>query len=116
MQAVDVVVLTKNSEHLLSKCLASIYKNVPVKNLIVVDGYSTDRTLKIVNKANEEHGNVLVLSMNGTRAKAREAAIRLVTTDWFMFVDSDVLLSRDWFAKAQRNVEDDVGASASALS
>jgi glycosyltransferase involved in cell wall biosynthesis len=110
MQAVDVVVLTKNSEHLLSKCLASIYKNVPVKNLIVVDGYSTDRTLKIVNKANEEHGNVLVLSMNGTRAKAREAAIRLVTTDWFMFVDSDVLLSRDWFAKAQRNVDDDVGA------
>src|SRR3990170_1916525 len=110
MQAVDVVVLTKNSEHLLGRCLASIYENVPVKNLIVVDGYSTARTLKIVNKGNEEHGNVLVLRMNGTRAKAREAAIRLVSTDWFMFVDSDVILSRDWFKKVQRNVNEDVGA------
>jgi hypothetical protein len=63
-----------------------------------------------VNKARFKHGNVIVLSMNGTRAKAREAAIRLVSTEWFMFVDSDVLLSRDWFTKAQVNVKDDVGA------
>jgi glycosyltransferase involved in cell wall biosynthesis len=110
IQAVDVVVLTKNSEHLLNRCLASIYENVPVKTLIVVDGYSTDNTLKIVDKTRRRHGNVVVLSMNGTRAKAREAAIRLVTTDWFMFVDSDVILSRGWFKRAQQNVEDDVGA------
>ena len=110
IQAVDVVVLTKNSEHLLDKCLASIYENVPVKNLIVVDGYSTDSTLRIVNKTRLKHGNVIVLSMNGTRAKAREAAIRLVSTPWFMFVDSDVILARDWFKKVQKNVSDDVGA------
>lgn len=110
MQAVDVVVLTKNSAHLLKRCFSSIYQNVPVKNLIVVDGYSTDDTLKIVKKTNEKHGNVSVLSMNGTRAKAREAGIRLVTTDWFMFVDSDVILSQDWFRKAQGSVDSDVGA------
>ena len=70
MQAIDVVVLTKNSEHLLDKCLASIYENVPVKNLIVVDGFSTDGTLKIVNEINEEHGNITVLNEDGSRAKA----------------------------------------------
>ena len=37
--------LTKNSGHLLSESLTSIYENVPVKNLIVIDGYSTDKTL-----------------------------------------------------------------------
>ena len=110
MQAIDVVMLTKNSEHLLEKCLASIYQNVPVNQMIVVDGFSTDRTLKILEAVNERHGNVKVLSVNGTRARARERGIAEVTTEWFMFADSDILLSRDWFRKAKDNIERDVGA------
>jgi glycosyltransferase involved in cell wall biosynthesis len=110
MQPIDVVVLTKDSEHLLDKCLASVYKNVPVKNLIIVDGFSTDRTLKIINEAHEAHGNVKVLKVDGSRARARERGIQQVSTDWFMFVDSDVILGRDWFRKATKNVEDNVGA------
>ena len=38
----DVIVLTKNSERLLEQCFDSIFENVPVNRLIVVDGYSTD--------------------------------------------------------------------------
>jgi glycosyltransferase involved in cell wall biosynthesis len=110
MQAIDVVVLTKNSEHLLGKCLASIYENVPVKNLIVIDGFSTDGTLKILSEINKKHGNIRVLSVNGSRAKAREKAMRQVSTDWFMFVDSDVILSKDWFRQAEKHVKPDVGA------
>jgi glycosyltransferase involved in cell wall biosynthesis len=110
MQPIDVVVLTKNSEHLLDKCLASIYKNVPVKNLIIVDGFSTDHTLKLINKINEIHGNVTVLNVDGSRARAREKGMQKVTTEWFMFVDSDVILSRDWFRKAEKNVKNDIGA------
>jgi glycosyltransferase involved in cell wall biosynthesis len=110
MQPIDVVVLTKNSEHLLDKCVAAIYENVPVKNLIIVDGFSTDRTLKIINDVREAHGNVEVLKVNGSRARAREKGIQRVSTDWFMFVDSDVILSRDWFRKAEKNVKSDVGA------
>ena len=110
MQAIDVVLLTKNSAHLLAKCSASIYENVPVKNLIVVDGFSTDSTMEIVNKINRKHGNITVLKVNGSRAKAREKGIRQVSTEWFMFVDSDVILSRDWFRKAEKNVKSDVGA------
>jgi glycosyltransferase involved in cell wall biosynthesis len=110
MQTIDVVVLTKNSEHLLDKCLASVYKNVPVNNLIIIDGFSTDRTLKIIDEANETHGNVKVLKVNGSRAIAREKGIQQVRTEWFMFVDSDVILGRDWFRKAEKNVKDNVGA------
>jgi glycosyltransferase involved in cell wall biosynthesis len=110
MQPIDVVVLTKNSEHLLDKCLDAVYKNVPVKNLIVVDGFSTDRTLKMINKIHEAHGNVTVLNVDGSRARAREKGMQRVTTEWFMFVDSDVILSRDWFRKAEKNMKSDVGA------
>jgi glycosyltransferase involved in cell wall biosynthesis len=110
MQPIDVVVLTKNSEHLLDKCLASLYKNVPVNNLIIVDGFSTDRTLKIIDETNKMHGDVKILKVNGSRATAREKGIQQVRTEWFMFVDSDVILGRDWFQKAKKNVKDNVGA------
>lgn len=107
---VDVVLLTKNSEHLLCKCLTSIYQNVPIKNLIVIDGFSTDRTLEILEKFNRKYGNVLLVQMEGSRAKARTEGIRRVSTEWFMFVDSDVLLCKDWFKKAQSDLASGVGA------
>ena len=110
MQAIDVVVLTRNSEHILAKCIASIYENVPVNNLIVVDGFSTDSTLKILNEINKRHGNIRVLRVSGSRAKAREEAVRQVKTDWFVFIDSDVILSKDWFKKAEKSIKPDVGA------
>jgi glycosyltransferase involved in cell wall biosynthesis len=110
MQPIDVVILTKNSDHLLGKCLVSVYENIPVNNLIVVDGFSTDRTLDIIDEFNKTYGNIKVLSVEGSRAKARERGIKQVLTEWFMFVDSDVILSRDWFKKAKRNLTSDVGA------
>ena len=110
MQQVDVVLLTKNSQHLLSKCLASIYKNVPIKNLIVIDGYSTDRTLEIIDKFNKKYGNVKIFKTVGSRAKAREKGISQVTTDYFAFIDSDVVLCKDWFKKAQQDLTSGVGA------
>jgi glycosyltransferase involved in cell wall biosynthesis len=110
MQAIDVVMLTKNSEHLLGRCINSIYQNVPVKNLIVVDGFSTDNTMNIIDEINRRHGNIKVLKVHGSRAKARMEGIAMVATDWFMFADSDVVLSKNWYKNAQKNVTSDTGA------
>jgi glycosyltransferase involved in cell wall biosynthesis len=110
LSEVDVVVLTKNSDRLLRECLNSVYAYVPVKNLIVVDNDSKDNTLAILNEFQKNHGNIVVLQNRGTRATARLEGIRQVTTEWFMFVDSDVVLCKDWFEKASRYMKDDVGA------
>jgi len=107
---VDVVVLTKNSEETIGKCLDSIYNNVPVNRLIIVDGHSTDQTLQIVGRFNKKHHNVLLLSEKGTRGKARQKAIEAVATEWFMFVDSDVKLCNGWFTKAKKLIRPEVGA------
>jgi len=110
MDQIDVVLLTKNSDHILSKCLSSIYQNVPVKNLIVVDGFSTDKTLQIVNDFNKMHGNIVLFQVDGSRAKARTEGIRRVNTKWFIFVDSDVVLCKEWYIKAQEDLKADVAA------
>jgi glycosyltransferase involved in cell wall biosynthesis len=107
---IDIVVLTKNSDRLLRECLESVYANVPVNKLIVVDGYSTDKTLEILGEFKKKHGNVIVIRDKGTRATARYKGIRNVTTPWLMFVDSDVVLCKVWFKKANRYLQEDVGA------
>jgi glycosyltransferase involved in cell wall biosynthesis len=110
MKAVDVVVLTKNSERLLRECLVSVYENVPVNNLIVVDGYSTDKTLEIVQEFQRRYRNVILIRDEGTRGSARQKAMSNVKTDLFMFVDSDVILCPGWFAKAEKLMKNGVGA------
>jgi glycosyltransferase involved in cell wall biosynthesis len=110
MTSIDVVLLTKNSEKALEKCLESVYQNVPVRQLIAVDGYSSDRTLDILKQFNEKYRNVKVILDRGTRATARQKGIRQVRTDWFMFVDSDVVLCRNWYQKATKYIDANVGA------
>ena len=109
MRSVDVVLLTKNSERVLEKCLASVYENVPVNQLIVIDGYSTDKTLKILDRFNDKYHNVKITFDRGTRATAREKGIRQVTTDWFMFVDSDVVVCQNWYEKALKHLDKTAG-------
>jgi len=110
MEAVDVVIITKNSERLLNECVNSVYENVPVKRLIVVDGFSTDSTLRIFDEFGKKYGNVKIITETGSRGKARDRGIREVETEWFMFVDSDAILCKDWFKKASRHIQEDVGA------
>jgi glycosyltransferase involved in cell wall biosynthesis len=110
MESVDVVLLTKNSERTLEKCLTSIYRNVPVRKLIVVDGYSNDKTLDILRAFNEKYKNIVIIQDYGTRSTARQKGIGKVETEWFMFVDSDVELCQNWFKKAKIFMGKDVGA------
>jgi glycosyltransferase involved in cell wall biosynthesis len=110
METVDVILLTKNSDRVLRECLASVYENVPIERLIVVDAFSTDNTLKILGEFNAKYGNVKIIAKAGTRGVARERGIREVRTGWFVFVDSDIVLCRDWFRKARRLVNSRVGA------
>jgi len=107
---VDVVVLTKNSEEQLERCLSAIYRNVPVNRLVIVDGYSTDKTLDIVKKFEKKHRNVLLIQDYGWRGRARQIGLEQVETEWFMFVDSDVELCEKWFEKAKKSITAQVGA------
>ena len=107
---IDVAMLTKNSERRLRECLTSIYQNLPIDKLIVVDGFLTDSTLSILEEFQKRYGNVIRFQERGTRGSARQIAINNVKTEWFMFVDSDVVLCEGWFAKAKKLMKDDVGA------
>ncbi len=107
---VDVVLITMNSERMLEKCLNSVYSNVPVNKLIVVDGGSTDQTLQILQDFNTIYHNIQIIPDKGNRATARQKGIENVTAEWFIFVDSDVVLCKDWYKKAVQYQDKKVGA------
>jgi len=105
---IDVVLLTKNSVYpCLNECVNSIYKNVPVNKLIVVDGGSTDGTLEFLQKFPDVE---IIDDQKGTRATSRQKGIETVETEWHIHVDSDVILSPRWFEKAWKLVDKSVGA------
>jgi glycosyltransferase involved in cell wall biosynthesis len=84
---VSVVVPARNAEHLLSECLASIARSEP-REIIVVDGLSTDRTLEI---ARAQGARVVSDGGRGLPA-ARMLGARQATSPLVALIDADVVL------------------------
>lgn len=112
---IDVITLTKNSEKYLDECLKSIYKIIPLNNLIIIDGFSKDKTKDIILKYQKQYQNIIFVSTHALRGKAREIGIKLVKTKWFAFIDSDVILYSNWFKEVSSYIDNGVGLIGSIL-
>jgi glycosyltransferase involved in cell wall biosynthesis len=107
---IDVVLLTKNSERYVRSCLRGIKQGVSnLGTLFVIDGYSKDNTLNIVK---DEVPSAKIFEEDQGLWYARLLGISLVHTPFFAFVDSDVILPRNWSHKLLRYLDNDqtVGA------
>jgi glycosyltransferase involved in cell wall biosynthesis len=87
MLDVSVVVPVRNAEHLIAACLESIARSEP-REIIVVDGQSTDRTLEIARRY-----PVRVLSDEGQGLPvARLLGAQVASSRWVVLIDADVVL------------------------
>jgi len=107
---IDVVMLTKNS---LNPCLSlsidSILREIPINKLIIVDGGSNDGTIDLLNKYKHQNSDLdmlILFDKNGNRATSRQLGVSKVSTSIFAFVDSDVVLTRGWFNKIIKHLDD----------
>jgi glycosyltransferase involved in cell wall biosynthesis len=114
MTDIDIIMITKNSvEPCLDESLTSIEEAARSAGiepkLIVVDGGSTDSTLEIVT--NHEKLRPVTLYDDGNRATARQKGIEQVGSEFFAFIDSDVVLPNEWFSQILSHFDDpEVGA------
>jgi glycosyltransferase involved in cell wall biosynthesis len=95
---VDLVMWAKNGENVLPTVLKRIDEVIPhevVCHKILVDDHSTDRTTKI---AKEFNWNVYPNPKTGIPSGANEA-LRHVDQDFFISVEQDVVLAKDWWEK-----------------
>ena len=87
---VSVIIPVYNTSKYLKECLESVinqtYKNLEI---IVVDDYSTDNSIDIINSFNDSRIKLVCLDKNYGVAIARNRGIDLSTGDFICFLDSD---------------------------
>ena len=104
---IDLVIWTYNSERYLRKVLKRAVSVVPDKHLgqlILVDGGSKDRTVKI----GRELGWKTYVTRKGIPFQANHA-LSHVKSRFFGGIEHDVLLSKDWFSLIKHFEEPYVG-------
>src|SRR5271169_5970613 len=85
---VSVVIPTLNSESTISSCLESIFSQTYGNlEIIVVDGYSKDRTVSLARQR-----GATVLSTTAKRSKARNEGAEFAKGNYLIFIDSDMEL------------------------
>lgn len=80
---ITTVVITKNSENKLERCLESA--KLLGGEILVIDGGSTDRTVEIAKKC----GARVVRQREGSYSTWRDQGIEEAKTDWIFYLDSD---------------------------
>ncbi len=87
MPDVSVVIPVRNAERLLEECLASVARNDP-REIIVVDGMSTDGTLDIARR----YGARILSDGGGGLPAARLMGAEAAASERVALVDADVVL------------------------
>lgn len=88
MTKISTVVLTKNSEKTLARCLKSLAWS---DEIIIIDDYSTDKTIRI---AKEYKARVFKRKLNGNFAAQRNFGLTKARNDWVFFLDSDETINK----------------------
>ncbi len=107
---IDIIMITKNSvEPCLDESLTSIEDAARQANiiprLIVVDGGSIDGTLETLERHSEKMRSITLFD-GGNRATARQRGVEQVTSELFAFIDSDVVIPKEWFSQIIPYFED----------
>jgi len=89
----SIIIPVYNAEQYLQKCLESVFnQNLPLQNyeVICINDGSTDASLSILNKFQEENTNVKVVSTeNKGPAHARNRGLENAKGNYITFLDSD---------------------------
>ncbi len=97
---VSIIVPTLNEEALIEKVLVHARQTAPKSELIVVDGGSEDKTVRIARKYAK------VLSSKGRVGRARNAGAKAAAGKYLLFLDADTYLNAHFFNAALSEFSD----------
>ncbi len=86
---VSAVVLTKNEEENIKRCIESLNF---CDEVVVVDDYSTDKTVKIIENSGVKT-QIYQRSLNGDFAAQRNFGLKKAKGDWILFIDGDEVVT-----------------------
>lgn len=93
MPTFSIVIPTYNHGYLIGRCLQSVINQTFTNwEVIIVNNYSIDNTIDIVNTFSDTRINLINFNNNGVIGASRNVGIRSSKADWIAFLDSD-----DWW-------------------
>lgn len=96
-ETIDVIIPLINTNELFERNLYSFYKEIPIRNLIIGDGGSTDGSLEIL----KQFPRVKVLDHKNLKSQGG-SIIDLITnvkSDYFIYLHADAFLPNEWYEK-----------------
>ncbi len=99
---VDIIIRTRNSSEFLKQCLDSIFAEIPVRKVIIIDGGSTDETIKIASQYQEVE---IYVKPELNLGQATQFGFNVAKADWVAVIDSDIVLKRGWFKEMSKYMD-----------
>jgi glycosyltransferase involved in cell wall biosynthesis len=96
MTSFSIIVINKNRDFSLDRCLQSIIKQLDKNDeLIVVDDNSDDNSQLIIQKNKDKIDRIIQVDSKGNRALVRNSAANTATREILLYIDSDVIIGPD---------------------
>ncbi len=101
----SIIIPTYNHGHLISGCLESVIKQTFKSwEAIIVNNYSPDNTIDVINSFGDNRFKLHNFSNNGIIAASRNKGIRESSGKWVCFLDSDDC----WYPEKLQSVYDKI--------
>lgn len=99
----SIIMPSYNSEAYIKRAIDSIiFQTYEKWELIIIDNYSTDLTLEIIQEYNNNKIKVFQIENNGVIAKSRNFGIKKSKGDFVAFLDSDDFWTIDKLEKSSK--------------
>lgn len=108
---IAVVILNWNGKELLKQFLPSVVENSPEATVYVADNASTDDSVAFL-KDNFPQVKIIQNKVNGGFAKGYNDALKHLTEDIFVLVNSDVEVTPNWLPPLMKEFEKDPAVAA----
>ena len=92
-----VVILNWNGKHWLEKYLANVIRESPNAEVIVTDNNSTDGSVSYLQ---EYYPNIRIIFNDGNYgyAKGYNLALKQIDSEYFVLLNSDIQVTKDWIS------------------